>query len=86
MALTIDMQDAGLCEGIIRLTKSILKHRRGTASCAGVERSRLMGCCCPQGGVLSPLLWSLLVGGLLSEITKPQIYIQAYVDDNVMLF
>ena len=86
MALTRAMRDAGLCEGIIRLIESILKHRRATASCAGVERSRLMGCGCPQGGVLSPLLWNLLVGGLLSEITQPQIYIQAYADDIVLLF
>ena len=56
MALTRAMRDAGLCEGLIRLIEPIFKHRRATAKCAGVERSRLMGCGCPQGGVLSPLL------------------------------
>ena len=37
MALTRAMRDAGLCEGLIRLIESILKHRRATATCAGVE-------------------------------------------------
>ena len=32
VALTRAMRDAGLCEGIIRLIKSILKHRRATSS------------------------------------------------------
>ena len=54
--------------------------------CAGVERSRYVGCGCPQGGVLSPLLGNLLVGSLLQEIRHPQAYIQAYADDIVLLF
>ena len=45
-----------------------------------------MGCGCPQGGVLSPLLWNLLVGGLLLEVGGSRTYIQAYADDIVLLF
>ena len=40
---------------------------------------------CPQGGVLSPLLWSLVVDGLLVELNSIGIYTQAYADDVVVL-
>jgi len=36
---------------------------------------------CPQGGVLSPLLWSLVVDELLTKLTQEGYYIQSYADD-----
>ena len=40
---------------------------------------------CPQGGVLSPLLWSILVDELLVELTSKGITCQGYADDIVIL-
>lgn len=36
---------------------------------------------CPQGGVLSPLLWCLVVDELLVRLDRAGIYAQAYADD-----
>lgn len=36
---------------------------------------------CPQGGVLSPLLWSLVIDDLLQELTAERIDCQGYADD-----
>ncbi|GJQ67279.1 hypothetical protein Trydic_g8180 [Trypoxylus dichotomus] len=36
---------------------------------------------CPQGGVLSPLLWCLLVDDLLSDLRRAGFYAQSYTDD-----
>ncbi|GJQ80620.1 hypothetical protein Trydic_g9206 [Trypoxylus dichotomus] len=36
---------------------------------------------CPQGGVLSPLLWCLLVGDVLSDLREAGYYAQDYADD-----
>lgn len=40
---------------------------------------------CPQGGVLSPLLWSLLVDDLLAILSVWDIDLQAYADDIVII-
>jgi ribonuclease HI len=39
---------------------------------------------CPQGGVLSPLLWSLVVDDLLVKLNSRGYYAQAYADDIVI--
>ncbi|XP_076285535.1 uncharacterized protein LOC143211596 [Lasioglossum baleicum] len=36
---------------------------------------------CPQGGVLSPLLWTLVVDGLLKELVDEGLVVQGYADD-----
>jgi hypothetical protein len=36
---------------------------------------------CPQGGVLSPLLWCLLVDDLLARLSGGGVFIQDYADD-----
>jgi ribonuclease HI len=39
---------------------------------------------CPQGGVLSPLIWSLVVDELLAKLSEMGISCQAYADDIVI--
>ena len=36
---------------------------------------------CPQGGVLLPLLWCLVVNNLLTRLSGGGIFIQGYADD-----
>jgi len=36
---------------------------------------------CPQGGVLSPLLWCLVVDELIARLNGGGVYTQGYVDD-----
>ena len=40
---------------------------------------------CPQGGVLSPLIWSLVVDELLHKLSNKGIEIQGYADDIVII-
>lgn len=40
---------------------------------------------CPQGGVLSPLLWCLVVDDLITRLNRASIYAQAYADDVAIL-
>jgi hypothetical protein len=40
---------------------------------------------CPQGGVLSPLLWFLVVDDLLARLSGSGIFIQGYTDDICLL-
>jgi hypothetical protein len=40
---------------------------------------------CPQGGVLSPLLWSLVVDDLLWELNDKGYYTVGYADDIAIL-
>jgi hypothetical protein len=36
---------------------------------------------CPQGGVLSPLLWCLIVNDLLEDLQREGFHVYGYVDD-----
>lgn len=40
---------------------------------------------CPQGGVLSPLLWSIVVDELLTELSNHGLEVQGYADDLVVM-
>ena len=65
----------------IRWIRSILKHRIITAQLGSesVTIKAVKGC--PQGGVLSPLLWSLVVDGLLTMLSNRGLDVQGYADD-----
>jgi len=40
---------------------------------------------CPQGGVLSPLLWCLVENDLLEDLQKEGFLVYGYADDTVIL-
>ena len=40
---------------------------------------------CPQGGVLSPILWCLAVDSLITELNKGPYFTVGYADDIVIL-
>jgi hypothetical protein len=52
----------------------------------GASSARLMiSRGCPQGGVLSPLLWCLVVDDLLARLSGSGVFIQGYADDICLL-
>lgn len=83
------MCSAAECSGvdpmIVRWIHAMLSQRRLRAGVGdnevrvGVERG------CPQGGVLSHLLWCFVVNSLLEEVSQLGIFIQAYADDVCLL-
>ena len=41
---------------------------------------------CPQGGVLSPLLWSMVIDELLTRLKRLGFDVQAFADDLLHLY
>ena len=59
----------GVHHTIIRWVKATLEGRRATATLGNFSRSIAVSRGCPQGGVLSPLLWCLVVDELLTRLS-----------------
>lgn len=68
-----------------RWISSMLHSRRTRASLRGESMEAVPTKGCPQGGVLSPLLWNLVVDGLLDKLSEADIYAQGYADDIVLM-
>ncbi len=68
-----------------RWISSMLRGRLVSATLLGCSKTVTTTRGCPQGGVLSPLLWNLVVDGLIRIINDSGVYAQAYADDVVIL-
>lgn len=70
---------------IVAWLKSMLSCRRVKVSVAG--ESVVVGTDrgCPQGGILSPLLWSIVIDDLLTILTDNGFMVQGYADDLVIM-
>jgi hypothetical protein len=73
----------GISKLCIRFISQMLRQREVNA--LGVSRKVERGC--PQGGILSPLLWNLVVDELLGKLrtSMPQVYSAGYADDLAIL-
>jgi hypothetical protein len=69
---------------IVRWVRAALVGRRATASFGGHSRSFAVSKGCPQVGVLSLLLWCLVVNDLLAGLSRG-VYAQGYADDICLL-
>ena len=74
-------RNRGLESTACRWIDSMLRSRRIQSQLAGSSREVEATRGCPQGGVLSPILWSLVVDDLLQKLTKQGYYCQGYADD-----
>jgi len=75
----------GVDHTILRWIRATLEGRLITAALEGVSRSVAVSRGCPQGGVLSPLLWCLVVDELLVRLNEGSVYAQGYADDFCIL-
>ena len=66
---------------IVLWIKKLLSSRRVTATLGGVTREIIVAKGCPQGGVLSPLLWNLVVDDILVLLNGQGTFAQGYADD-----
>ncbi|XP_015437063.1 PREDICTED: RNA-directed DNA polymerase from mobile element jockey-like [Dufourea novaeangliae] len=64
---------------------NMLTKRRLVATRGGHSVSEYVNRGCPQGGILSPLLWCLAVNSLLHALEECGVTISAYADDVVFL-
>jgi hypothetical protein len=63
----------------------MLESRNISATLSGETRTVSVTRGCPQGGVLSPLLWSLVVDDLIRELNNDGYYTVGYADDIAIL-
>jgi len=75
----------GVDHTIVRWVKATLEGRRAMATLGSLSRSVAVSRGCPQGGVLSSLLWCLLVDELLTRLNGEGVYAQGYADDVCLL-
>jgi hypothetical protein len=71
----------GVSYTIIRWIRATLEGQMATATLGEVSKSIEVAKGCPQGGVLSPLLWCLVVEELITRLNRVRIYAQGYADD-----
>lgn len=74
----------GVCTTLITWIDNMLQNRiillvEGAAQKAIVAKG------CPQGGVISPLLWNMVVNDLISTLNKNHYYTVGYADDLAIL-
>jgi hypothetical protein len=70
---------------IIRWIRATLEGRQATATLIETPVSVAVSIGCPQGDVLSPLLWCLVVDELLARFCGGEVYAQGYADDMCLL-
>jgi len=75
----------GVDHTIVRWIRATLEVRLATATLGGFSRTIAVSRGCPQGGVLSPLLWCLVVNELLARLNEGGVYSQGYADDICLL-
>jgi ribonuclease HI len=74
----------GFHPAVTNWIKTMLKERRVKATVAGESATIATAKGCPQGGVLSPLLWSVVVDDLLNTLTSCGYEVHGYADDIVI--
>lgn len=80
------MSNLGVNGTIITWIDNMLRHRT-IHSELGADTVKVVATRgCPQGGVLSPLLWNITVNTLLEKLNANRHYAQAYADDVAIVY
>jgi len=69
----------------MRSIKATLEGRVAVATLNEISLRFAISRGCPQGGVLSPLLWCLMVNNLITRLSGGGVFIQGYADDICLL-
>ena len=79
------MKEMQIPSSIRKLYANILKHRQVSAELQGEKIKRVPKRGSPQGGVLSPLIWILIMNLLLPRFQRGPIKVIGYADDIILL-
>ena len=71
----------GVDHTIVRWIRATLEGQLATVTLGGSSGSTEVSNGCPQGGVLSPFLWCLVVVDLIARLNWGRVYTQGYADD-----
>jgi ribonuclease HI len=75
----------GLGSGLVKWMSEMLKCRRISSELGGIEITIEATRGCPQGGVLSPLMWSLVIDDLLQILENQGFEVVGFADDLVII-
>ena len=75
----------GVPAGMSNWYTNLLKGREVTASLQGVAKTITPGRGSPQGGILSPLVWNLVMDSLLKEFQAGPVKAVGYADDIIVM-
>lgn len=75
------MTDLGYSQTIINWYEFYLQHREVSATLSGVTKTIRPMRGSPQGGVLSPVVWTMIMNPLLAQFTQGPIKAVGYADD-----
>lgn len=84
-AITRAIRLKGIDETSCRWIDCMLRSRVIYATLLGDTVSAQVARGCPQGGVLSPLLWNLVMDGLIARLDNDRHHVLGYADDLVIL-
>jgi len=84
-ALKEALIQANLPDCIVNWYDNLLRHRSVTADIRGATRTIRPGRGSPQGGILSPIAWNLVMNSLLSNLKNDAIKPVGYADDVLLL-
>ena len=79
------MEQFELCPSVIKWIKHMLEKRVINATMGDTTVRKITTRGTPQGGVLSPLLWNLVVNDILTKLNHGGIKMIAYADDVVIM-
>ena len=75
----------GVPEGMTRWCTYLLRGRKVTANLQGVTQTITPGRGSPQGGILSPLVWNLVMDSLLKDFQSGPVKAVGYADDIIVM-
>ena len=79
--ITDALSDFRLPQLIVRWINAMLRSRTVTVTVQGVSVSKRVKKGCPQGGILSPLLWNLVINSLIILINSTPADSEGFADD-----
>lgn len=74
-----------VCETVISWIEFMLKSRTVLANYASSNKTGQVNKGCPQGGVLSPILWNMVIDDLLRKLNREGYNAEGFADDIVIL-
>jgi ribonuclease HI len=84
-AIEVSLEKIGINQVVRRWISSMLKNRAIHSTIGGSSLVRYTVRGTPQGGVLSPLLWLLVINEVLLKLEADRFNVVAYADDVVIL-
>ena len=77
--------DHGVAEAVVEWYDAVLQSRQVKADLQGVEQTIRPTQGSPQGGILSPLVWNLIMDSLLTQFQSGAVKAIGYADDVLLL-